>query len=188
MDPAVVETVFGRVEQAIADLLNIVKAIEWRDRLKAVAAAAVLDRHDIRAAAARAVAEVERWSARQARSPTSGRQAAEDGREPNLGRRPTFPQATCLPVSGAGTLGAYWQLSRAVALGACWQVPPAVALGAFLQTGVSVRTERCRRSWRDTRRVQESVVLDVDFVLIGVVPGGVAPGPRSQPTVAPSGC
>ncbi len=42
-----------------------------------------------------------------------------------------------------------------VALGACWQVPPAVALGAFLQTGVSVRTERCRRSWRDTRRVQE---------------------------------
>ena len=39
-----------------------------------------------------------------------------------------------------------------VALGACWQVPPAVALGAFLQTGVSVRTERCRRSWRDTRR------------------------------------
>jgi len=74
-------------------LLNTVKAIEWRDRLKAVAAAAVLDRHDIRAA----VAEVERWIGRQARSPTSGRQAAEDGREPNLGRRPrrpTFPQAT----------------------------------------------------------------------------------------------
>ena len=59
MDPAGVETVFGRVEQAIADLLNTVKAIEWRDRLKAEAAAAVLDRHDIRAAAARAVAEVE---------------------------------------------------------------------------------------------------------------------------------
>ena len=32
------------------------------------------------------------------------------------------------------------------------------------------------------------MLLDVDFVLIGVVPGGVAPGPRSQPTVAPSGC
>ncbi len=95
MDPAGVETVFARVEQAIADLLNTVKAIEWRDGLKAVAAAAaVLDRHDIRAAAARAVAEVEWWIARQARSPTSGRQAAVDGREPNLGRRPTLPQTT----------------------------------------------------------------------------------------------
>ena len=71
MDPAGVETVFfARVKQAIADLLNTVKAIEWRDRLKAVAAAAaVLNRHDIRAAAARAVAEVERWIAKQARSP-----------------------------------------------------------------------------------------------------------------------
>ena len=73
MDPADVETVFARVEQAIADLPNTVKAIERRDGLKAVeAAAAVLDRHDIRAAAARAVAEVEQWIAKRHPNACSG--------------------------------------------------------------------------------------------------------------------
>ena len=90
MDPADVETVFARVEQAIADLPNTVKAIERRDGLKAVeAAAAVLDRHDIRAAAARAVAEVEQWIAKRHPPRPVGRPPKTEGDE-NLGRRPTF--------------------------------------------------------------------------------------------------
>ena len=90
MDAADVETVFARVEQSIADLPNTVKAIEWRDGLKAVeAAAAVLDRHDIRAAAARAVAEVEQWIAKRHPPRPVGRPPKTEADE-NLGRRPTF--------------------------------------------------------------------------------------------------
>ena len=64
--PADVEAAFARVEQSIEQLPSTVKALELRDGLRATAAAAeVLDRHDIRAAAARAVAEVEAWIARR---------------------------------------------------------------------------------------------------------------------------
>ena len=91
-DAADVETVFARVEQDIANLPNTVKAFQMRDGLRVVEAAAqVLDRHDIRHAAARAVAEVEQWIARHNPPRPVGRPPKTAGDE-NLGRRPTFSQ------------------------------------------------------------------------------------------------
>ena len=112
IDPSDVETVFTRVEQAITQLPNEVTAVEWRDELRAVeAVAAVLNRHDICAAAARAVAEVERWIAEHNPPRRVGRPRKEkehektwggdphfsdgeggsgDKEHENLGRRPTF--------------------------------------------------------------------------------------------------
>ena len=49
----------------------------------------MLDRHDIRAAAARAVAEVEQWIAKRHPARPVGRPPKTEGDE-NLGRRPTF--------------------------------------------------------------------------------------------------
>ena len=90
IDPANVEAVFARVEQAIAQLPNEVTAVEWRDELRAVeTVAAVLNRHDILAAAARAVAEVERWIAQHNPARRVGR-PRKDKENENLGRRPTF--------------------------------------------------------------------------------------------------
>ena len=91
-DAADVETVFARVEQDIANLPNTVKAFQMRDGLRVVEAAAqVLDRHDIRHAAARAVAEVEQWIAGHNPPRPVGRPPKTAGDE-NLGRRPTFSQ------------------------------------------------------------------------------------------------
>ena len=91
-DAADVETAFARVEQDIANLPNTVKAFQMRDGLRVVEAAAqVLHRHDIRTAAARAVAEVEQWIARHNPPRPVGRPPKSPGDE-NLGRRPTFSQ------------------------------------------------------------------------------------------------
>ena len=90
IDPTNVEAAFARVEQAIAQLPNEVTAVEWRDELRAVEAVAVgLSRHDICAAAARAVAEVERWIAQHNPARRVGR-PRKDKENENLGRRPTF--------------------------------------------------------------------------------------------------
>lgn len=93
VDAADVETVFARVEQAISELPSTVKAIEWRDGLKAVeAAAAALNRRDIRTAAARAVAEVEQWIAGHNPARPVGRPRKTEVDE-NLGQRPAFSEA-----------------------------------------------------------------------------------------------
>ena len=91
IDPTNVEAAFARVEQAIAQLPNEVTAVEWRDELRAVEAVAVgLSRHDICAAAARAVAEVERWIAQHNPARRVGRPRKEKEHEKTWGGDPHF--------------------------------------------------------------------------------------------------
>ena len=90
IDAADVRAVFARVEREIEALPDTVKALEMRDGMKAVAAAAAeLNRYDIREAAARAVAKVEQWIAKHNPPRPVGRPRKTDADE-NLGRRPIF--------------------------------------------------------------------------------------------------
>jgi hypothetical protein len=105
VDAADVEMVFARVEQAIVDLPSTVEAIKWRDGLKVVeATAAVLNRRDIRAAAARAVAEVERWIASNNPARPVGRPPKTAGE--NLGQRPAFSEADGESADASSTVSA----------------------------------------------------------------------------------
>ena len=102
VDASDVPTVFAQVEGAITRLPDTVAALKMRDGLRAVEAAAkALSRHDIRRAAARIVAKVEQWIAKNNPPRPVGRPRKPEGDE-NAGRPPTFSE-------GEGCVGGAWE-------------------------------------------------------------------------------